>query len=250
MEDCGFPCTLEESLSEGQTLPWITRELRVLMRTRNYHCKKAKKTGSEEDWKHYKELRNEVTLKLRKAKLQYFRALSKSQSSNKTKKTWTEINRLLGRKGRGAVETLRRDTHTEVLTDEQAIAEEFGDFFSSIVGMTNDRNPREVMYDVCGLLKACDSSFKFSKIEEEDVFKLLKVLDPNKAISVDKISGKLLRMTACGISRSLTSLFNSSLKCGDLPSEWKAALVIHLCQRMDQATLWGTTDLFWYSQWL
>ena len=55
--------------------------------------------------------------------------------------------------------------------------------------------------------------------------KLLKVLDPNKAIGVDKISGKLLRMTACGISWSLTSLFNSSLKCGDLPSEWKAALV-------------------------
>ena len=137
----------------------------------------------------------------------------------------TEIYRLLGRKSRGGVETLRRDTHVEVLTDEQAIEEEFGDFFSSIVGMTNDGNPREVMYDVCGPLKACDSSFKFSEIEEEDVLKLLKVLDPNKAIGVDKISGKLLCMTACGISRSLTSLFNSSLKCGDLPSEWKAALV-------------------------
>ena len=50
-------------------------------------------------------------------------------------------------------------------------------------------------------------------------------LDPNKAIGADKIGGKFLHMAACGISRSLTSLFNSSLKCGDLPSEWKAALV-------------------------
>ena len=72
----------------------------------------------------------------------------------------------MGRKDRGGVETLRRDTHAEVLTDEQAIAEEFGDFFPSIVGMTNDGKPREIMYDVCGLLKACDSSFKFSEIEE------------------------------------------------------------------------------------
>ena len=192
---------LKKARVRVKTLPWITRELRVLMRTRNYHCKKAKKTGSEEDWKHYKELRNKVTLELRKAKLQYFRALSESQSANKTKKTWTEINRLLGGKGRGGVETLRRDTHAEVLTDEQAIAEEFGDFFSSIVRMTNDGNPREVMYNVCGLLKACDSSFKFSEIGEEDVLKLLKVLDPNKAIGVDKISGKLFCMTACGISQ-------------------------------------------------
>ena len=76
------------------------------------------------------------------------------------------------------------------------------DFFSFIAGMTNDGNPREVMYDVCGLLKACDSSFKFSEIEEEDVLKLLKVLDPNKTIGVNKIGGKLLRMTACGISQS------------------------------------------------
>ena len=83
---------LKKARVRVKTLPWITREQRVLMRTRNYHCKKAKKTGSEEDWKHYKELRNKVTLELRKAKLQYFRALSESQSSNKTKKTWTEIN--------------------------------------------------------------------------------------------------------------------------------------------------------------
>ena len=125
----------------------------------------------------------------------------------------------------GGVETLRRDTHAEVLTDEQAIAEELSDFFSSVVGMTNDGNPREVMYNVRVLLKACDSSFNFSEIEEEDVLKLLKVLDPNKAIGVDKIGGKHVCMAAWGISQSLTLLFNSSFKCGDLPSEWKAALV-------------------------
>ena len=70
-----------------KTLPWITRELHVLMRARNYHCNKVKKSGSEEDWKHYKELRNQVTQELRKEKLQYFQALSE-QPSNNTKKTW------------------------------------------------------------------------------------------------------------------------------------------------------------------
>ena len=61
---------------------------------------------------------------------------------------------------------------------------------------------------MCGLLKACESSFKFSEIKEEDVLKSLKVLNPNKAIGVDKIGGKLLCMTACGISQSMTSLFH------------------------------------------
>ena len=78
---------------------------------------------------------------------------------------------------------------------------------------------------MCGLMNICDSSFRFSLIEEADVLKLLMALDPNKAIGADNIGGKLLNMTACGISRSLTSLLNSSLKCGDLPNGWKAALV-------------------------
>ena len=68
LEDCGFPCTLKKARVRTKTLPWITRELRVLMRARNYHCNKAKKSGSEEDWKHYKELRNQVTQELRKEK--------------------------------------------------------------------------------------------------------------------------------------------------------------------------------------
>ena len=41
-----FHVPLKKARVRVKTLPWITRELRVLMRTRNYHCKKAKKTGS------------------------------------------------------------------------------------------------------------------------------------------------------------------------------------------------------------
>ena len=55
--------------------------------------------------------------------------------------------------------------------------------------------------------------------------KLLCSLDPNKAVGVDGISAKLLRTAAPGISHSLTSLFNASLKCGKLPMEWKSARI-------------------------
>ena len=62
---------LKKARVRTKTLPWITRELRVLMKARNYHCNKAKTSGSEEDWKHYRELRNPVTQELRKEKLWY-----------------------------------------------------------------------------------------------------------------------------------------------------------------------------------
>ena len=62
-------------------------------------------------------------------------------------------------------------------------------------------------------------------IEEEDVLKILKGLDSNKAVGVDRISSKLLKTVAGGISRSLTSLFNTSLTSRKVPSEWKSAQV-------------------------
>ena len=63
------------------------------------------------------------------------------------------------------------------------------------------------------------------KIEEEDVLKCLKSLDPNKVVGTDGISAKILRTVAVGISESLTSLFNASLGSGEMPRECKSAHV-------------------------
>ena len=64
------------------------------------------------------------------------------------------------------------------------------------------------------------------RIEEEEVLSLLKMLDVHKAVGLDLISARLLWKTAPAISRSLTSLFNYSLRSGCVASEWKIAIVI------------------------
>ena len=69
-----------------------------------------------------------------------------------------------------------------------------------------------------------DCEFKFEKIEEEDILKLLRGLDVNKALGLDNISAKLLRMAAPVISHSLAS-FNFSLESGQVAGEWKFARV-------------------------
>ena len=70
-----------------------------------------------------------------------------------------------------------------------------------------------------------DCEFKFEKIEEDEVLKLLRSLDENKSTGLDGISGKLLRTVAPAISRSLASLFNFSIETGEFASEWKLARV-------------------------
>ena len=55
--------------------------------------------------------------------------------------------------------------------------------------------------------------------------KLLRGLDVNKAVGLDNISAKLLRMTAPVISRSLVLLLNFSLENGQVANDWKLARV-------------------------
>ena len=53
----------------------------------------------------------------------------------------------------------------------------------------------------------------------------LKKLDIHKSTGVDGLSAHLLCMVAGGIAPSITSLFNFSLKSGEIPSDWKKANV-------------------------
>ena len=54
------------------------------------------------------------------------------QSAGNPRKAWKEINRLLGTRYRCKVDSLK--VGAGVITDKQDIAEEFGSFFSLVVG--------------------------------------------------------------------------------------------------------------------
>ena len=75
------------------------------------------------------------------------------------------------------------------------------------------------------IVTAAEDEFHFKRIEEEEVLRILRCLDTSKAVGMDMVSAKLLKIAAEGISRSLTSPFNFSLDSGQIPLKWKAANV-------------------------
>ena len=68
-------------------------------------------------------------------------------------------------------------------------------------------------------------------LTEEEVCAVLKALDEDKATGPDKIPALLLKKCAVNISSSLCRLFNKSLSCGILPSEWKLANISSIPKR-------------------
>ena len=213
----GFHVPSKKARVRKKTLPWITRDIRVMMRARSFYYTKAKKSRRVEDWEQFKKIRNRLTSCLRRAKLQYFEKMSKESVKNPGK-AWKEVNRLLDGGSKKGIDALR--TNKGVITDRQQVVEEFCKYFSSIVGKIEDCSQGNSEEE-----EVCEVRFEFKQIEEGDTLKVLMSLDPNKACGVDGISAKLLKMVAPAISQSLTCLFNASLTSGETPKEWKSAHV-------------------------
>ena len=107
-----------------KSLPWIGNDVRRLMRARNYHCTKARKSKRAEDWMQYRKLRNLVTRELKKAKLKFLK-MCPGQS---TKKVWKELNRVLGRRSRHNIAAIR--TPNSRVTSQQGVMVELSRHFS------------------------------------------------------------------------------------------------------------------------
>ncbi|NQZ52153.1 MAG: hypothetical protein HRT95_18855, partial [Moritella sp.] len=63
-------------------------------------------------------------------------------------------------------------------------------------------------------------------IEHTRVRKLLQKLNSNKAVGPDKIHGKVLKECAVGLAYPLSILFNTGLRSGSIPHDWKTANVV------------------------
>ena len=78
--------------------PWITHEIVEMMYERDHVKRKAVKHKCQTTWDQYRQLRNNVTSMIRKAKVQYLIQEGKACQGN-PKAIWKFLNKVTGRKG-------------------------------------------------------------------------------------------------------------------------------------------------------
>ena len=73
------------------------------------------------------------------------------------------------------------------------------------------------------------------KINSFGILKLLRNLNPNKAIGPDNIPGKFLKLCANEVADIYTVLFQASLDQGVVPPDWKKANIVPLFKKGDKS---------------
>ena len=100
-------------------------------------------------------------------------------------------------------------------------AEIFNSYFSSILqksGVNSDNGDTD-----SAARFPSDSKLSEINVSAEEVICYLRNLDVNKSHGPDEIHPRLLKVCCEQIGPSLCALFNRSLNCGRVPTEWKSA---------------------------
>ena len=109
---------------------------------------------------------------------------------------------------------------TDNLTDLQK-AECLNDFFSSC--FNNSHPPLTQSHSRSSSETPCLPEM-FCTVTEVEQF--LQDLEVSKASGPDKISSRMLKMTATSIAPSITELFNLSICTGKIPDQWKESMIV------------------------
>jgi hypothetical protein len=189
--------------------PWLTGNLKLLMNLRNVAFRKYKRTGSEVDWREYKDRRNFVNACINAEKKAYLQQKFKLSP----KAFWNTIKDFnIKTKNSGSVKFSIEELNS--ILDKPASLQP-GDY-NLIKNQCESHN-----------FPHTDNKFIFEAVTVNKIEKVFYSIKSN-AVGADHISLKMLINVFPFVSTHVTFIINKCLEAGEFPESWKDSLVIPL----------------------
>ena len=200
--------------------PLVTTDLVKKRRSRDILTKRALALNSEILMHAHRNLRNQVNRENERLKQQYFSNEIK-RAEGDIKGTWKTVNKLLN-KGSKTTEIPYLEEDWEIITDPQNTADRLNTYFLT----TGEKlNSTFTANDNSSLPPQVNSRFRFKIITEFSVLKAIKALKPKRSFGPDKVSSFFIKIAAPVTAKSLANIYNTSIRSGIFPKDWKIAKV-------------------------
>lgn len=194
--------------------PWITYNMRQMMKTRDRARNKYKTSKDERDFNFYKELRNQVKYALIREKKAYLEF--KIRNSNNSRKFWKELKAL----------DISAKQKTVSLPDHLSNIEQINNYF--IESSTSDDEPnQDTLNFFKNNVKQGLSVLNFSETNELTIYKTLLSIK-SKAVGPDKIGIDMILHACPTILPYICHIFNFCINNNVFPDIWKQSHVIPL----------------------
>ena len=218
----------------GNQGPFMTKELGKAIMNKSKIGNKYQKCLSREDFLTLKEAKKFCNKLTKSAKKAYFRKVTGKGFVN-NKAFWKTVKPFLTNKDFLTDENIALENKGEIVTDKSKLVNLFNSHYINIVEKTsgcpsevegnpeNKTNQVAIVQSIIRKYQAhpsilnikskntVKSTFEIPTATSEQINKILKVLNAEKATGPDKIPPKILRLSAKIIDSHLTNIFNSDL---------------------------------------
>jgi hypothetical protein len=203
-------------------LPWITKEIKALIRKRKKLYQKKKRNKCTRTTKKYHECKRTLQKKMKQEYWKYLEGIiafyttdTNSERPQKQNKLWSYIRNL--KKDNTGVAPLRNKGF--LINDSKQKAEVLSTQCHSVFTPEDDK-------PISASLEDNYPSMPEINVTNNGVEKLLKNIDASKATGPEEISARILKEFAPELSPLLTNIFNKSIQEGKVPKDWRQANVI------------------------
>ena len=206
------------------SIPWITPEIRRKIRRKNKTHAKAKKTGSSELQSKFETLRREIKADVRKQHDLYVNNLVGDVKAN-PRDFYRYINSQ--KKDTQGIPPLKRKNGKGVAQSDLEKAEEFNGQFTDVFSKNE--------HTQVPLLDRSAPFINDIAVSKDGVIKLLKGLNPSKALVPDELHPRVLKELATELGPVFAHLFQQSIDTGEIPKEWSLANICPLFKKSDRS---------------
>ena len=201
--------------------PWISKGILKSIKTKNKLFSKIKnldKTNSNK-WNKYKNKMNHI---IEYAKMTYFKSQI-AQKGNNSRKLWSAINEILN-KGKKQINVINKVQNELGSSDTTAfdIANTLSKYFSSI----GEKLANQIEKPKTSPASNLQTSFVLSPTFPEEVQQEISNSDAKKAVPINDIPIKYLKLADTTISKFLSDLSNTCILDSEYPDALKIAQII------------------------
>ena len=216
--------------------PWMTNAILNSRKKKEKLFRKKIKCPTNENKQLFRNYNSAYTKIVRAARKKYYTDKFE-QYSKDCKKTWENINEVLGRK-KGNVDIPKIfHSNGKVISGNFEIAEGFNEFFVNIGPKLAKSIPNSSRPFSDYLSNPVKENFVFSNMRPDIILEALKKLKNKKSSGHDKISSNLLKFIIPSIMGPICHLFDLSFKTGFIPMQLKTAKIVPIYKS-------GQTDIF------
>ena len=216
-----IPRVQQRSREKSGKPPWFNNFIRHLIRTKNRLFKRARSSRLPEQWAIYRAARNKATNAIKMAKANHFNRMASSLANPKCppSKWWNIARDMCGLKGHSSniVSPLNGKDNNTVFDDIDK---------ANILNNTFiNQNTSTALENFPFGPTQTKAIFTMTHVKASEVKNVLKSLPSKNSTGTDNISYRLLKEAGPGVVGPLTTLFNILLRKGEVPGEWKCAMV-------------------------